>query len=355
MRLKVVFLLSIVLLLFLIGYSFSVTNQDFTTGKTCSQTWGLDCNSTLNDAFNISWNETDNLGCNGVQKGTYEYVKEVYINASAVRPSEAINVTCEFYEKDRVSGDGVNTSEYLWYYNGSGWYKIYSDWGLQSNNMYVNRSFVFNVNTTEGQHIVRCNINHWYESTNYCNSSSTWQDTDDVNFTVVRPLQYNIWNLSITNDQNLTRSQTILAYAQWNKNLSSAIIQHNGNGSYVNFSIISNFAGNWTNYTLVLSNTTEFSTTGIINVSYIWANESFGLDNYTSPSHYFYLWGSSKVSNITINDSVIYNESSVQVSCKVEDNATNSGISNYNVSFYENDTFLNTVSTNSTGGPITLT
>jgi hypothetical protein len=150
----------------------------------------------------------------------------------------------------------------------------------------------------------------------------------------------------------LTRNDLINASVHWNKNISyisSAVIRHNGNGSFANWSIPSPYTGNWTNYTLNLSNPTEFSTPGLINVSYIWANDTFGLENYTSPSHYFYLWGSSKVSNITLNDSVIYNESAVQVSCKVEDNSTNSGISNYNISFYEDDRFLNTVSTNTSG------
>jgi 5-hydroxyisourate hydrolase-like protein (transthyretin family) len=328
-----------------INFVYSSQSDFETNPKNCSYTWGNLCdNSTLNDAFSP---------CNGTQIGgtNWAYVKEVYINATNFFPGSGINVTCRFFEIF-----GTNNYEYLWYYNATHWINIWN-WTVANGDGVVDRPVVFNLNSSEDTHIVRCIVSFNGATSNNCANSSTtsagFYDNDDVNFTVTDHFKYDSWNLTnytgttILDGVNLTRNDLINASVHWNKNIFSAMIQHNGNGTFINYTV--SFSGNWTNYTLNLSNTTEFSTPGLINVSYIWANDTFGLENYTSPTHYFYLWGNSKVSNITVNDSVIYNESGVQVSCKVEDNSTNSGISNYNISFYEDDRFLNTVSTNSSG------
>jgi hypothetical protein len=333
-----------------INFVYSSQSDFETNPKNCSYTWGNLCdNSTLNDAFSP---------CNGTQIGgtDWTYVKEVYINATNFFPGSGINVTCRFFEIF-----GTNNYEYLWYYNATHWINIWN-WTVANGDGVVDKPVVFNLNSSEGTHIVRCIVSFNGATSNNCANSSTTSassyDNDDINFTVTDHFRYDSWNLTnyttgatILDGTILTRNDRINASAHWNKNLtlyfSSAIIRHNGTGSPQNYSI--SYTGNWTNYTLELSNTTYFNITGPIEVSYIWANDTFGLENFTSPSHYFYLWGYSRVSNITLNDSVIYNESAVQVSCKVEDNSTNSGISNYNVSFYKNDTFLDTVSTNSSG------
>jgi hypothetical protein len=304
---------------------------------------------TLDDSFKGvgGLNGTQPNGCNGTQTNINVYVSEVYINATNFFPNTGINVTCKFSEIQPS-----NNFEYIWYYDNSNWYKVYEHNSTQGS--IRNRNVTFNVNSTEGTHIVRCIISYndtGNEIPNECANATyggLYYDNDDVNFTVTDHFKYDSWNLSISDNENLTRSQTILAYVHWNKTISHATIRHNGTGSPQNYTI-SNYTGNWTNYTLDLSNTTEFNTTGLINVSYIWANDTYGLENYTSPIHSFYLWGSSKISNITINDSVIYNESTVQTFCKVDDVNTNSGIPNYNVSFYKNDTPLGNASTNGTG------
>jgi len=351
-----IFIFFVVFFLAFIRYSYSVSYSDFTTPISCSQIFG-NCNLTAtNDAINM----TGGVNCNGTQKGSYEHIVEVYINASALYPSDPVNVTCTFWEVNR-SDTSDYVSEYMWYYDGTNWTTLHYNYSTFSDSttsgLPRNHSVIFNVNATEGTHLIRCSINAINKNTsNYCvNTSANYYDADDVNFTVVFPLNYTYWNITFANGTvisdgaNLTRSDSIRAAANWSKNLSSALVQHNGTGTLSNYTINSSFPGNWTNYTLNFSNATEFNTTGLINISYIWANDSFGLDNSTSPSHYFYLWGYSKVSEISLNQSTIYNGSSVKALCKVIDNVTSLSINGYNVSFYRNDSFLNSSLTNSSG------
>jgi len=299
MKLNLISLVSLlVLFLIFIGYSFSVSYSDFTISKTCSQTWGGNCGSTtLNDAF------TDLTGCNGTQIGTFENVTEVYINASAVRPSQEINITCLFKEADR-SGTGLNTSEYLFYYNASNWTTIYSNTSLFTATQTINKSFVFQVNSTEGMHIARCAIiYHSITPTiiNSCVSGTNTYDNDDVNFTVVTPLEFDFWNLTnyttgtqIESGQTYNRNDSLgnITYinvsANWTKTLDKAFIEHNGTGTFVNYSV--SITGNWTNYTLDLSDATRFNRINIT-VRAIYANDSTGIwgFNSTSPSPSFNL------------------------------------------------------------------
>jgi hypothetical protein len=297
---------------------------------------------------------TGGISCNGTQIGSLERVEEIYINVSALRPNNPINATCQFWEYNR-STDIYNVTESIFYFNATNWIIINTTTFQPSNSTGVNKSFDFNVNSTEGQHVVRCMIQYRYDnSSTFCASKGPYYDNDDINFTVAIPLNYTYWNITFTNGTvvsdgaNLTRSDSVIAAANWSKNLSSALVRHNGNGTLLNYTINSSLSGTWTNYTLNFSNATEFKT-GLINISYIWANDSFNLDNSTSPSHYFYLWGYSKVSEISLNQTTLYNSTPVRAFCKIIDNITSQGINNSNVSFYGNDSFLNWSLTNSTG------
>jgi hypothetical protein len=352
-------ILLIVLGIFLFATIVYSSQSDFTNPRKCSDIF-VDCGSYTFDDVIITPNRITCNGAKSPQDGTGVWVEEVYINSTNFYPNTEINVTCEFTEVG-----GRKNYEYIWYYDNSNWYKVYENSSTQGSAPNRNRSVVFNVNSTEGSHVVRCIIS--YNDTlstpqinktipNECANSSysNYYDNDDVNFTVTDYFKYDSWNLTnyatgenITDGANLTRNNVINALAYWNKNIFNATIRHNGTSTFQNYTVPT--SENLTNYTLTLSNIAEFNATGPIEVSYIWANDTFGLENYTSPSHYFYLWGNSKLSNITINDTVIYNKTAVQVSCKVEDANTNLGIPNYNVSFYRNDTYLNSSLANSTG------
>jgi len=266
-------------------------NDNVALPKTCSDTWGVSCGSVSNDAFQT---------CIGNRSGDgFVQVNEVYINASAFTPGAPINVTCEFHQDQ----DSLNSSQYIWYYNSSSWMMIWNgSQNATSSSLTENRSVAFNLNTSLGPHIVRCIIEYNSTSDNktgnngcaiYTTTNNNWYDNDDINFTVT-DLRYTSWNITnsttseagsggtYNNTQNLTIS------ARWNKNISYALIEHNGTGTWVNYTIPSPYAGNWTNYTLNLSDAIQFNHTTIA-IRSIYVNDTFGLENYTSPLLYFYL------------------------------------------------------------------
>jgi hypothetical protein len=355
MNKKIWILFLIVFYIVLFSNTIFSTPSPFEEGKTCSDIFG---NATHN-CSSVGINDTCTDDCIGVDSrfspGPSAYVEEVYINASYIFAGEAINVTCQFNE----FGGGLN-SEYLWYYNRTDWIRI-ANWSIYDPDGLLgqNKSVIFNVNLSEGTHIVRCLYSYNSTSnetvTDECaNGEGQYYDNDDVNFTVTSHLRYDFWNLTnytdgseIANNQNFFRDSLINVSAHWNKTINNANITHNGTGSFENYTI-SDFTGNWTNYTLNLSNSSEFNI-GLINISSIWANDTYSATNSTSPDLYFYLWGFSKVSEISLNQSTVYNASSVQAFCKVIDNYTSSSIGNYNVSFYKNESFLNSSLTNSSG------
>jgi len=275
------FVLSILLLLIFIQYVYSVSYSDFTTSRTCSQAWGGDCNSTtLDDAF---------LGCNGTEYCSASCgvnVEEVYLNASAVRPQGGINVTCQFNE---LTSAVTPYYEYIFYYNNTGWTTVWSDSSTPGSARTFNKSVIFRVNSTEGTHYIRCALSRQYQITDYCGDShSDDYDSDDVNFTITSPLQFDYWNLTnyttggnLTSGQIFTRNDIINVSAHWTKALNNAVVEHNGTGTLTNYTI-SSFTGNWTNYTLNISDASLFNRKNI-SITAIYANDT-GVWGYNSTS-----------------------------------------------------------------------
>jgi len=355
------FLLLSLLLIFLLVELTCGLPPSFTDPRTCSQTWGDSCNSTtLNDAFNSSWNGTHDLGCVGTQEiGPTEplRVEEVYLNATSVLLGDYINATCQFYGgKDAGMYD---TEEYIFYYNGSNWMEL-KHWTDEDDPASVkNRTVTFKPNNTVGTHWIRCSARFNVIITQHCamydgSGDMGTRDNDDVNFTVTDRLKYTSWTLTnyttgetIEDGTILHRNDKINASAHWNKDLTEANISHNGTGYFDNYTVP--ITGNWTNYTLNLSDTTKFNNTGPIGVSYIWAKDTFGLENYTYPSKHFYLYGESKLDQMTVNATTVYNNTAVKIDCRVIDYHTDDEIQDYNVSFFENGNFLHTQPTNTTG------
>jgi hypothetical protein len=301
-------IITFILIIFYIKYTLSLP-EAFTTFKTCTVTFGSPCSSeTLNDAL---------LGCNGTKVGgiTASYVNEVYVNQTFFLSSSGIDATCEFHELGNT-----NNTEYIWYYNGSNWYNIFNQSFNTSATRNINRTVSFKLNSSTGIQIIRCIIANVAgqtgpvptvsgECANSTYTTATKYDNDDVNFTVTDYPKYTFWNLTnyttgetIQDGSHLTRNDKINASAQWDKRLSDAIIRHNGTGTFQNYTV--SISGNWTNYTLDLSNTAEFNRTGRIEISYIWVNDTYGLENFTSSKH-FYLWGNSKLGQMYINSSSI--------------------------------------------------
>jgi len=230
----ILFMLLFFLIFLFVKLTLSLPSS-FTTPKTCSQTWGGNCGSTtLNDAFNNSWNGTDELGCNGTQSiGSSDFdVEEVYINVTSILfGSESyINATCQFYGGSDAGS--YDTRQYMFYFNGSNWIEL-GFWIDNSDPASVkNRSIIFKPNNTVGTHWIRCSSRFKQNITHYCAMydglpDGGVRDNDDVNFTVTDYPKYTFWNLTnyttgatIQDGSHLTRKDTINASAQWDKQLS---------------------------------------------------------------------------------------------------------------------------------------
>jgi len=298
-------------LFFLIIFSNVITSDSsnlFQIPRNCSTIFGFDCgnqtyNGTtiggipyygLNDAF---------LGCDGTQANTGANVNQVYINASSFFYGNAINATCEF-----TTASSSNNSMELWYYDNNSWYMM-QYWNKTTYSGGYNRSIIFNVNSTTGTQIIRCVINSCNGASTLCNITGNCVndtyadhfDNDDVNFNVTSHLTYDFWNITnhtigaaLGSNNTYSRNDTegnatyVNVSANWSKNIDTAFIEHNGNGSFVNYTICSPCSGTWTNYTLNLSNTTEFNRYNTT-IKSIHVNDTFGLENSTSPELYFYL------------------------------------------------------------------
>ena len=266
------------------------SSNPFQSSKKCSDLF-VDCNS-------ADTNDTCTSSCSGKQcpGAGYAHIMEVYINASSFFVGNAIDVTCNF------SQTGGTNYEYIWYYNTSNWIKIWNTTNTSSGSF--NRSVVFNVNSSEGTHIVRCIYSFGSEVLGECANTTCADniyDNDDVNFTVTDYLRYTFWNLTnyttgtqIESGQTYNRNDSLgnITYinvsANWTKTLDKAFIEHNGTGTFVNYSV--SITGNWTNYTLDLSDATRFNRINIT-VRAIYANDSTGIwgFNSTSPSPSFNL------------------------------------------------------------------
>ncbi|MFH7903712.1 MAG: hypothetical protein QW409_02045, partial [Candidatus Aenigmatarchaeota archaeon] len=140
-------------------------------------------------------------------------------------------------------------------------------------------------------------------------------------------------------------------------NVSYAYVYHNGTGNFLkydnkNYSFLFSISNvsrykYWVNFTIDTSNLTQFSKLGPISINITAINEFGGYN--TTYLKTFYLYGFSKLSEIYVNDTYLYPNESISVSCKVIDANTSLPIQNYNVSFWINDTYIASSLTNSNG------
>jgi len=283
----ILILITFILLIFFIKYTSSLPSS-FTTSRTCTDTFGSPgcADHDINDAL---------LGCDGADTTTSCYVTEVYINQTSFFPGTEINVTCDFHH-----GGNINSSEYIWYYNGSDWYNILNQSNFSTSSRDRNVSVSFKLNSTSGTHIARCMVDCVIgsgavpivsgECANSTYTTATRYDNDDVNFTVADYPRYDFWNLTnITGADvsgqtfNRTNSTGHTIYlnvsAHWTDNITYAFLEHNGTGTLTNYTI-SSITANWTNITLNLSDASLFNRKNITLT--IYANNSYGLENKTS-------------------------------------------------------------------------
>ncbi len=165
------------------------------------------------------------------------------------------------------------------------------------------------------------------------------------------PPYYTVWGITdgskIYKTGNVIhRGQILKAYVKWSS-VTSAVMQHNGTGTFQNYTVPLPYTDYWTNYTINTSNDLEFPHTGAINFS-VYGKDVDSAWNETTPISLI-LWGYGKLSYIGLNTTKIINGSAVNIVCRVIDNETLAGVQNYIVYFYRNSTLLGSNITNANG------
>jgi len=147
---------------------------------------------------------------------------------------------------------------------------------------------------------------------------------------------------------NVTRGNSLTVYARWNETIGQALAEYNSTTS-----ILSNYTitlptpnpQNWTNYTI--------ETTGLWqlgkHVVKIYASDEKDNWNGSLPYISFYVWGLARITDGSLNATMISVGESVKITCKVEDATVNEPITNYIVHFYNSTHELGTNITNSDG------
>ncbi|MBU0952918.1 MAG: hypothetical protein KKA90_00640 [Nanoarchaeota archaeon] len=184
-------------------------------------------------------------------------------------------------------------------------------------------------------------------------------DLIQVNVTYLPPHRPTVWNLTqaddfstnVTDGDNLTRVDLINATAHWDTtnllgDAAAQLIEHNGSGAFTNYSI-DTASANWTNYTLNLSNITEFPLAGNFSVR-LHIQDIYGQVNTTTPTHSFTLLGTANLTNISVATN-IRNSTTANVSCTVVDANTSVPLNGYTVNFFVNDTLVLSNTTNTSG------
>ena len=162
---------------------------------------------------------------------------------------------------------------------------------------------------------------------------------------------FDVWNISVPVGSNVTRGDLVNAFANWTTatTINLAYIEINSTGSFVNYTIPTPYTNNWTNYTLNTTNATQFPSAGLINISRIWARDTYNQWSSTNPPLYFYLWGYASVNDSELDPDKIINGTSTTIRCLVLDSNSSQSIQGYNVSFYNSTSPLGTNLTNATG------
>ncbi len=339
----VVVLLFSLIVFALAGISLSWLGLPYSTPRTCSDLWG-DCSTIPPSAENDAFED-----CDGASTNTFFYADEIFLNQTNVLFDQTLDVTCMFFE---TKTGGIIYYEYLLYHNGTTWIYV-RNWtqlgeDVPSTPRIIDRQATVTINSTEVEQKIRCIISYDEQVDGFC-ATTTYHDNDDVNFTAVKPLE-NItsYELSVSDWANVHRAQNITAYVQWNKVINESQIVHMGSGIAM-YSVPSPYTGNWTNYTFVLSNTTEFNHTGSVAVYWINAKDDYEQWNQINENKYFYLWSSANITSAELSRNITYNATQVNFSCTVFDNYTGLPVPEYEVSFFRNGAFLDDEITDSTG------
>ncbi|MFO7710524.1 MAG: DUF2341 domain-containing protein [Candidatus Woesearchaeota archaeon] len=330
-----------------VKYCTSITTTGTATNDntgTCAQ---VNASDDVNPAGGDNALEADSDGGNAVAVVTFDS------NSNPYYPVVDAKLTMEWAVEDT----GGNTCA-IDINNGSGWHNIHNDCtghgGTATSDIVA--SYDVSAHIPNGEVANGFQVRLTYAASA---DGAGWDpDTTDelyfdhvmLDLNLTSPPGYSIWGLNVSNGDDVVRGENILAYAYWNytDGISDALLEHDGSGSYTNYTIPSPYTADWTNYTMDTSNTTRFAGVGRVTVSSIHARD---VDGYkaTSPSKYFYLYGYSNISESTLSSAVVNESESATFSCRVLDNDLGTPILDYTVYFYKEGVYMTSVKTDSTG------
>jgi uncharacterized membrane protein YiaA len=173
--------------------------------------------------------------------------------------------------------------------------------------------------------------------------------------------QWSLFSVGIRNTQTnlsdnfaVNRTNTsieVRSYWTDDVGIAEAFLENNGSGTFENYTITSFTVGSiatWINRTLDFSNGDEFTYTGPINITGVWAQDFAPNANVTQPSRQFFLWGLANVTGITLSPpNPAINENTV-ATCSVTD-WFSIPVSTYAVQFYRDSTNIGSAQTDSFG------
>ncbi|MBN1275097.1 DUF2341 domain-containing protein [Candidatus Woesearchaeota archaeon] len=195
-----------------------------------------------------------------------------------------------------------------------------------------------------------------YSVTGHALKGAYWGDNGSISFSLGPDTEeptYTSWGLNVSDGAAVTRGESVKAYAYWSDDvqLDDALLEHNGSGSFTNYSItgFGGAKGDWANYTLNTSDTTDFASIGLVNVSKMYANDTTGNTNKTTPYHYFFLYSTAEINDSSLNATAVDEGSSFTAKCRVRDEYTFSSLSGYTVTFYFDGVSKGSVDTDSGG------
>jgi hypothetical protein len=201
-----------------------------------------------------------------------------------------------------------------------------------------------------------CTIGNRLDMYYYANVSS---DSKTVAVDVTAPSWSN-WSLGVVDGNNMSdgisvnrTNSTLQVRSYWIDDIGIDVgyIEHNGTGTLDNYTNIGFGGGTtaqWNNYTFDFSDGTEFSRVGLINVTRAWVADFVPNWNYTTPSKYFYLYGTVNLTSISLSNSNPAIFESVVATCELMD-LYNIPAVGYTVNFYRDSTSLGSAVTDTAG------
>jgi parallel beta-helix repeat protein len=235
------------------------------TEQTCSGYWGFSCSTNPDGGDN-----TVDACSSGAGGAGDEAVLNIYINGTVFNTGNSVSATCAF--DPYASGD----EQYMWYYNGTGWYQLYA--ATIGSGVANNVTRVFTPNSTIGQHFIRCSVDWDGVGTDTCQSGGlNLYDNDDLPF-------------------NVSGSGSAWVNDTW--------VALSGTGNWSNVTKgVTPTVGAWINYTWYVN-----ATDGTRNKSAVYAYQTTGVDatppamTITSPSNNTNYSTGSIWFNLTLNE-----------------------------------------------------